>query len=355
MRYYREVARTVSGHSRGRQRAAPAAASGTGPRYRAAPFLLFVLLTARVTSEIRLTPYPLYARQTARCSNAGRVGCLPDTAARGPEEGLRRGDHRIRIPQRTARPALPGSGQPQGDGQHDRPGGFAPRRLWRDRHGAPAGAHGFHRDQRRTADQERDCGPRRGVERNHFRRPHQLLRDGHRDRRKPEVGAGPGSGAPGQREDQQATAGCRDDRGAQRVRARRKQPAARAQRARGVHRVPLAQLRKIDHRLARRSGKGAGGATGGVLQEVLSAGQCRDRHRRQAGRNEDAAMGGRDVGADPASRAQAGPDLHGGAHAGRHAVRGIAARRRRAGSDHGVSRPGGRHTRTRRHCRCWPA
>src|ERR1035437_4125015 len=52
-------------------------------------------------------------------------------------------------------------------------------------------------------------------------------------------------------------------------------------------------------------------------------------------------MGRRDAGADPASHAHAGPDLHGGAHAGRHAVRGTAARGRRPGSDHGLPRSGG--------------
>ena len=72
------------------------------------------------------------------------------------------------------------------------------------------------------------------------------------------MGAGPGSGAPGEREDHQAASGHGDDRGAQRIRARRKQPAARTQRARGIHRVPVAQLRQIDHRLARRSREGAG-------------------------------------------------------------------------------------------------
>ena len=51
----------------------------------------------------------------------------------------------------------PGPRQSEGDGQHDRPGRLAPRGLWRDRHGAPAGAHGLHRDQRWAADQERDC------------------------------------------------------------------------------------------------------------------------------------------------------------------------------------------------------
>ena len=60
LRYYRRGGASCAGQSRGRQRTAPAAAAGTGPGYRAAPFLLFVLLTAdaRVTSEIRLTPYP---------------------------------------------------------------------------------------------------------------------------------------------------------------------------------------------------------------------------------------------------------------------------------------------------------
>ena len=173
-----------AGQSRSCQCHAPAAAPGTGPGYRAAPFLLFVLLTAGARGNFRnpVDAISLYARQTARRSSPRGAGPLPDAAARSPEEGLRRGDHRIRISQRAAGPALSRPGESEGDGQHDCRGGFAPRRLWRDRHGSPAGAHGLHRDQRRAPDQERDCRPRRGVERNHFRRPHQLLRDGHGDR-----------------------------------------------------------------------------------------------------------------------------------------------------------------------------
>ena len=62
-------------------------------------------------------------------------------------------------------------------------------------------------------------------------------------------------------------------------------PAVDPARARRVHRVPLAQLRKVDHRLEGRSREGAGQSARGVLQEVLSAGQRGARHHRPSGRS----------------------------------------------------------------------
>jgi zinc protease len=59
--------------------------------------------------------------------------------------------------------------------------------------------------------------------------------------------------------------------------------ALEADRACGSDGLPLAQLRQIDHRLERRYREGAGGTPGGLLQEVLSARQCRARHHRPAG------------------------------------------------------------------------
>ena len=66
--------------------------------------------------------------------------------------------------------------------------------------------------------------PRRQLERHDVRRPHQLLRDVHRDRREPEVGARPRGRPHGEREVHQGDPRHRDDRRPQRVRARREQP-----------------------------------------------------------------------------------------------------------------------------------
>ena len=70
----------------------------------------------------------------------------------------------------------------------------------------------------RPRDQEGTDRPRRAVERHHRLRPHQLLRDRHRQRRKSEVGAGPRSRAHGEHADREAAARHRDDRRAQRIR-----------------------------------------------------------------------------------------------------------------------------------------
>ena len=106
----------------------------------------------------------------------------------------------------------------------------------------------------------------------HRLRPHQLLRNRHRERRQSQMGAGSRSRAHGQHADRKAAARYRNDRGAQRVREGRKQPAGDSGGARDRDGVPLAQLREIGDRLARRYRKSADRPAGGVLQEVLSAG-----------------------------------------------------------------------------------
>ena len=82
-----------------------------------------------------------------------------------------------------------------------------------------------------------------------------------------QVGPRPRSRPHGQRQVHQADSRHRNDRGPQRVRARRKQPAVHPQRARRRHRLPLAQLRQVHHRLQGRHRKGAGRAPGRLLHK----------------------------------------------------------------------------------------
>ena len=122
----------------------------------------------------------------------------------------------------------------------------------------------------------------------------------------------------------------RDDGGAQRVRVGREQPvqpAARAHERLGVH---VAQLRPVGDRHAVRHRERADRAPAGVLSPVLPARQRRPGGRRPHRRGEDAADGGRHLREDPASGAQADPDLHRGAAAGRRPDGDAAPRRRRA-------------------------
>ena len=131
------------------------------------------------------------------------------------------------------------------------------------------------------------------------------------------------------------------------------QPGAR--RAGGGDGLPVAQLRQVHHRLARGYREGADRPPGGVLPEVLPAGQRGADHRRANRRIEGAGDGGATLRGDPAAAAEARSALHGGTGAGRAALCRTAARGRRPGDRGDVPRPGGGRIRMRRRCRCWPA
>ena len=155
-----------------------------------------------------------------------------------------------------------------------------------------------------------------------------------------QVGARPRSRAHGQHADGKAAARHRDDRRAQRIRARREQRPEHPRRARRRHRVPLAQLRQVRHRLARRHREGADRPAGGVLSQVLPAGQRRAGDRRTVRCVEGARDGGRHRRRDSAADAQAGRALHRRARAGRRAIRRAAPRGIESGGDGGVARAG---------------
>ena len=110
--------------------------------------------------------------------------------------------------------------------------------------------------------------------------------------------------------------------------------------ARRRHRVPLAQLRQVDHRLARRPRARAHRPAGRLLSQVLPAGQRRAGHRRTVRCLEGARDGGRHARRDPAADAHAGRHLHRRARAGRRAVRRAAPRGIDARRDGGVARAG---------------
>ena len=90
----------------------------------------------------------------------------------------------------------------------------------------------------------------------------------------------------------------------QRVRERREQPAAHPRRAHRVERVPLAQLRQVDDRLALRHRARPGAGAARVLREVLPARQRGAGRLRQVRRRGRARLGREDVRRAAASRAR---------------------------------------------------
>ena len=202
------------------------------------------------------------------------------------------------------------------------------------------------------------------MERHHRLRPHQLLRNRHGERRQPPVGPGARGRAHGEHADGESPARHRDDRRAQRIRAWGEQRPEHPRGARRRDRLPVAQLRQVRHWLPRRPRASAHRPAGGVLSQVLPAGQRRAGHRRTVRCLESARHGGRHRRHDSAADAHAGRHLHGRARAGRRAVRRAAPRGIDPGRDGGVARAGagpsglggarsphGRHGRRRRRTR----
>ncbi len=114
----------------------------------------------------------------------------------------------------------------QDHGQHHLSGRLAHGELRRDRHGAPARAHGLQGHAVARQHHVRARPARHGLQRHDLARPHQLLRDLLRVRRKPRLGAGDGSRPHGQLVHRAQGPRQRDDGRAQRNGAQREQPGA---------------------------------------------------------------------------------------------------------------------------------
>ncbi len=154
----------------------------------------------------------------------GAVAALPAGVTQGASiEGITE----YTLAQRPARPVVPGRDQADGHRQRHVPRRVAPRELRRDGHGAPAGAPDVqgHADDGQHLPGARP--PRDALQRHDVVRPHQLLRDLHRLRREPRLGARHGGRPHGQRVHREEGPRHRDDRGAQRVRERREQSRSR--------------------------------------------------------------------------------------------------------------------------------
>ena len=117
-------------------------------------------------------------------------------ATRGVSHGSRtchhrRRHHRVPPGERPARAPVPRPDQADHHGQHHLPRRFAPRKLRRNRHGAPARAHGVQGFPEAQGHPHGIDVAWRASQRHHLAGPHQLLRDLRRHRREPALGARP--------------------------------------------------------------------------------------------------------------------------------------------------------------------
>ncbi len=154
-------------------------------------------------------------------------------------------------------------------------------------------------------------------------RPHQLLRDLRRHRRQPGVGARPRGRPDGEQLHRQEGPRLRVHRGPQRVRNGRERSGRHPGGAGAVDRVPLAQLRQLDHRGPGRHRERTDRAAPGLLPEVLPAGQRDSGGRRQVRRGQDPPAHRAEVRPDPEARsrrrAEDLADLHARSRPGRRA------------------------------------
>ena len=243
-----------------------------------------------------------------------------------------RRDHRIRLPERAARAPLPGSVEPKVTVNMTYLVGSRTRATARPAWRTCSSTCNFIQTHARPRHQEGTDRPRRAVERQHVLRPHQLLRNHHRHRREPALGARARGRAHGEHADGEGAARHGNDRGPQRVRAWREQRPARARGARRSRRRTSGTT-TASPRSAPAPTSSACRSTGwrrSIASTISPTTPCSS-IAGQFDASKALAHGGRHGRRDPAAGAQAGRDIHRRAGAGRRALRGAAARGRRPG------------------------
>ena len=242
---------------------------------------------------------------------------------------------RISLGQRAASPHLPRRFQTDRHGQSDGLRRLAARRLWRNRHGPPAGAHAVQGNADPHAHSQSAARARSPLQRHHLGRPHQLLRDDAGHRRQSGIRAWPWKptgmiNSNVSREDlisEMTVVRNEFERG-------ENMPGVLLYQRLLATAYDWHNYGKVDDRQPHRHRARADRPAEAVLRQVLSARQRHAGRGRQVRRSQDAGADRQVFRRDPQADPQARPHLHRRAAAGRRAD-GDAPPRRRFGAGGG--------------------